>query len=186
MLPLWFTNSPAYGGISNAYRLYQGSLITYTNVHFLAADGTATFLGNKTYTLADSSGNTGTMYVYYGFPDIVGRVIPQGNIWRLTGPMSFYGGPAPAGYQIEPSTIADIVTTPPPAVNAAIAKSGGHPVLTWTAQPFMSYTVLRSAILSPNRADYLPVASGLTFNTTAGLFYDLTDPAPAFYMVISP
>jgi len=190
VLPLTFTNSVEYGGISNAFRLYQGSLITFTNVYFKAADGVATFTSGNT-TLTNENGDTFTMYVYSAFSDIIGQVIPQGKIWRITGPMSFYLSPtAPdrsAGYEIEPSMFEDIVTTPPAAVNVTVNVNGSsQPVLAWTAEPFTSYTVLRSSVLSPNLADYQAVASGLTFNTTAGTYTDTSAPAPAFYKVVSP
>jgi hypothetical protein len=70
-------------------------------------------------------------------------------------------------------------------VNVSVNGSG-KPVLTWTAEPFMSYTVLRSATLSPNLADYHAVASGLTFNTTAGQYTDTSASGAAFYKVTSP
>jgi len=190
VLPLTFTNSVEYGGISNAFRLYQGSLITFTNVYFMAADGVATFSSGST-TLTNLNGDTFTMYVYSAFTNIIGQVIPQGNVWRITGPMSFYLSTSSpdrsAGYEIEPSEFADIVTTPPAVPNVAISVNGsGQPVLTWTAEPFTSYTILRSPVCSPNLVDYVPVASGLTFNTTAGEYTDMSAPAPGFYKVISP
>ena len=191
VLPLTFTNSPAYGGVSNAFWRYQGSLLTFTNVHFPAADGVATFAGNTVYTLADDHGNTMPLYVYTGFSDLVGMVIPQGNLWRVTGPMSFYLSPTAtdrsAGYQFEPSKPEDFVTAPPAAVNVRVdSNPSGKPVLTWVAEPFMSYTVLRSATLSQNMGDYVPVASGLTFNSAAGQYIDSSAPAAAFYKVTSP
>jgi hypothetical protein len=193
VLPLTFTNSAAYGGISNALRSFTGSLITFTNVHFPAADGTATFAGNYTYVMADEQGNTFPLYIYYGFTSLVGMVIPTGNVWRVTAPMGVYesqtAADRSAGYQFEPSMPEDIVTTAPLPVNVAISVNGsGKPVLTWTAEPFMSYTVLRSAVLSTNIADYQAVASGLTFNTTSGQYTDqsATPGETWFYKVASP
>ena len=62
--------------------------------------------------------------------------------------------------------------------------SAGHPVITWTAQPFMSYSILRATnVLGP----YLPVATGLTFNSPAGTYTDLTPvSSTVFYKIASP
>jgi hypothetical protein len=192
VLPISFTNSAAYGGISNAFRLYQGSLLTFTNVSFPAALTNGAWAGGTTYAMVDSSGAVMPLYVYSGFADLIGQPIPA-FCWRVTGPMSFYlsttATDRSAGYQFEPSKPEDFITTPPLPVDVVISLNGsGQPVLTWTAEPFVSYTVLRSATLSPNLADYHAVASGLTFATTAGQYTDtnVLHVAPGYYKVTSP
>jgi hypothetical protein len=190
VLPCNFTNSVAFGGISNAFRLYQGSLLTFTNVSFPAALTNGTWVGGATYAMVDSSGAVIPVYIYSGFANLIGQPIPA-FCYRVTAPMSFYlsttAADRSAGYQFEPSMPEDFVTAPPLAVGVNVSVNGsGKPVLTWTAEPFMSYTVLRSATLSPNLADYHAVASGLTFNTTAGQYTDTSASGAAFYKVTSP
>src|SRR5262249_28749100 len=108
--------------------------------------------------------------------------------WTVSGPMGFFlGTTAPnrsAGYQLTPTLYSEIVTNPPPPAVGAVTSSAGHPVISWTAQPFMSYSILRATnVLGP----YLPIPSGLTFNSPAGTYTDLTPVSTTvFYKIASP
>ena len=83
-----------------------------------------------------------------------------------------------------PTLYSDIVTNEPPAVEGAIVASGGDPTVTWLAQPYLSYSILAGVDVT---GPYLPLVSGLTFNTTSGHYTD-TNAASAsrFYQILSP
>ena len=185
VLPFSFTNSAAYGGVGNAIRLYQSSVVTFTNVYFAAAGGT--FAGGQNYVLTNQAGETFALRLDARVFDIIGQPIPA-FAWTVTGPMGYFGSAtAPdrsAWYQILPTRYADIVTTSPPQVTVNVALSGNNAALTWTAQPYMSYTVLRAANVN---GPYVPLAGGLTFNTTAGQYTETSSsPSTRFYRVLSP
>lgn len=185
VLPLGFTNNAAFGGVGEAIRKYQGAMITFTNVYFVNAGGT--FGSGQNYVITNQAGERFSVRVDSRVFDIIGKPIPA-FAWTVTGPMAFFlntsAADRSAGYQILPTRYADIVTAPPPAVTGIIALSSGNAQITWTAQPHMSYSILRATDVN---GLYLPLTSGLTFNTTAGQYTD-ADPAPAtrFYKIVSP
>ena len=208
VLPLNFTNSVAYGGISNAIRLYQGMRVTFTNVYFPAADGVATFAGNSSYTMSNANGATLTLFVYSGFTNLIGTVIPP-FCYTISGPMSFFltatAADRSSGFQFEPSDPAlDFITTPSSPVTVSESYANGTNVLSWTAVPYnYSYTVLASSSVSGPytpltagivrppvsavNAPNLPVASGLIFPTSAASVTDTNATgAKKFYRVVSP
>jgi hypothetical protein len=187
VLPFSFTNSPAFGGTGKAIQLYQGLLVTFTNVFFPDGfAGTNVFAGGKNYALTNQAGEVFPFRVDARVGDIIGQPIPP-FAWTVTGPMSFFLGNTVAdrssGYQILPTLYADIVTNAPPAVLANIALEDGKPTLTWTAQPYMSYSVYGAAELS---GPYLPIATGRTFNSTSGRFTDTSGDSARFYKITSP
>jgi hypothetical protein len=188
VLPFSFTNSPAYGGISNAIHQYQGAYLTFTNVYFPAGfTPGAVFASGSNVTITNQAGEFLTMRVDSRVFDIIGKPVPK-FAWTVSGPMGFFlGTTAPnrsAGYQLTPTLYSEIVTNAPPPAVGAVASSAGHPVITWTAQPFMSYSILRATnVLGP----YLPIATGLTFNSPAGTYTDLTPvSSTVFYKIASP
>jgi hypothetical protein len=185
VLPLTFTNSVAYGGISNAFRLYEGTLLTFTNVHFPAADGTTMWAGNTTYAMVDAQGNAIPLYVYYGFANLLSMVIPTGTVWRVTGPMCFYLSPTAAdrssGYQFEPSMPEDFQINP---ATTTITLTAGSPTLTWPTLPLTLYSVLRATNVT---GPYAVLATGLYFPGTTGQYTDANPtPATRFYKITSP
>lgn len=188
VLPFSFTNSPAFGGVGNALRLYQGAVVTFTNVFFPAGfAGTNLFASGQNYALTNEAGETFTLRVDSRVGDIIGQPIPP-FAWTVRGPMSFYLGNTATnrsgGYQLLPTRYADIVTNAPPPVAGTITLVNGQAVVNWTAQPFMSYSLLRATDVA---GPYIPLVSGLTFNTASGQYTD-TNPVPAtrFYRIISP
>ncbi|HEY5909825.1 MAG TPA: immunoglobulin domain-containing protein [Verrucomicrobiae bacterium] len=187
VLPLSFTNSPAFGGASNAIIRYQGSVVTLTNVYFAAADGTAVFASGQNYTITNQEGEAFAFRVDSRVGDIIGKLIPS-FAWTVTGPMGYYlGATAPnrsSGFQILPTLYSDIVTEAPPAVTVSASNDQGKPTLTWLAQPYMSYSIYRATSVT---GPYVPLATGLTFNSTAGRYTDTsTSPDTRFYKVASP
>ena len=89
-----------------------------------------------------------------------------------------------AGYQLLATRYVDIVTNAPLATVGTVVLSAGNPTVTWAAEPFTAYSILRATNVE---GPYAPLVSGLTFNTSAGQFTDTnTVPAPRFYKITSP
>jgi hypothetical protein len=138
-------------------------------------------------TITNQAGEPFTLRVDSRVGNIIGKPIPR-FAWTVTGPMGFFANTTAtnrsAGFQIVPTRYLDIVTNAPAAVSASVAFSGGNATLTWTAEPYMSYTVFRATNIT---GPYLPLASGLTFVNTAGQYIDSSGgPTPRFYRVASP
>lgn len=187
VLPFNFTNGAAVGGVGDALRLYGSRVVTFTNVYFPAADGVATFAAGSTYYMTNNNGESFRLFLNAAMINLNGLVIPP-FAWTISAPMGVFLGDATvdrsSGYEMFPTDPGDIVITPPPQVTVSVALSGGNPVLTWTAQPYMSYTVLRATVVN---GPYVPIAGGLTFNTTAGQYTDTSGaPSTRFYRVTSP
>ncbi len=188
VLPFSFTNSPAFGGVGNAIQLYQGSVVTFTNVYFPAGfAGTNVFAGGVNYVITNLEGATFPFRVDARVGDIIGKPIPP-FAWTVSGPMSFFLGNTVAdrssGYQILPTLYADIVTNAPPPVTGEISVNNGVPVISWLAQPYMSYSIYRALSV---KGPYLPLVTGLTFNSTAGRYADTNVVnATLFYRIASP
>jgi Family of unknown function (DUF5689) len=185
VLPLSFTNSVAYGGTSNALRLYGGNLVTFTNIHFPQANGTLTFAANGTYTMVDGQGNTLKLFVYSGFPDVIGKVIPP-FVYTITGVLNEFLTATVAdrssGYELEVSKFADYITTPPPAISLSSKAPGA---VTINAVPYSyAYSVLSSANAS---GPYLPLIGSTVFSNTPATVVDTNITATAkYYRVTSP
>jgi hypothetical protein len=88
--------------------------------------------------------------------------------------------------------IGDIQTNPPPAVTAAATVSGNDVVLEWAAVPYTvdtrgaySYSVLSATDVG---GPYLPLATGMAFSTTNGVYTDTNGllGAQKFYRISSP
>ena len=83
-----------------------------------------------------------------------------------------------------PSRTQVLVTPPPAAATETIIQAGGESTVSWTAQPYLSYSILAATNVS---GPYLPLATGLAFNTTAGQFTDTNALAGTrFYKIASP
>jgi hypothetical protein len=187
LLPCSFTNSPAYGGISNAFRQYQGSLLTFTNVTFPDADGVKTWadIYSGDYQMIDSQGNSITLYAYYNFTNMQATIIPTGTVWRVTGPMSFFlsttAADRSAGYQFEPSMVEDWQINP---ATTAVTLTSGNPTLTWPTLPLTLYSVLRATNVT---GPYGVLATGLYFPSTNGQYMDANPtPATRYYKITCP
>jgi hypothetical protein len=153
VLPFSFTNSAAFGGAGNAIRLYQGSVVMFTNVFFSDGfAGTNVFTGGRNYTITNSAGETFAFRVDARVGDIIGKPIPA-FAWTVRGPMSFFlnttATDRSAGYQLLPTRYADIVTNPPPAMTASISNSASTRTVSWDAVPYnYSYSVLTATNVS--------------------------------------
>jgi len=187
VLPLNFTNGLAVGGVANAFRLYDGSVVTFTNVYFPAGFTGGLFTAGSTYLMTNTAGEAFKFFMNAATTNLNGNPIPQ-HAWIVRGPLGFYLGATvadrSAGYELDPTRIDDVVSTDPAPVTSAINEVSGHSLLSWVAQPFMSYTVLAATNVS---GPYVVLASGLTFNTTAGQYTDTNAvPATRFYKIASP
>ncbi len=189
VLPFGFTNGATIGGAGNAMRYYGGRIVTFTNVYFpVAFGGPTNFASGSTYTMTNINGESFRFFMNAAMTNLNGYPIPT-FAWTVRGPMTVFltsntTADRSSGYELTPTRIEDIVSTPPPSVTQTIALAGGQPSLTWVAQPFMSYSILRAVNV---QGPYLPIVTGLTFNTTAGQYTDTTaGSGPAFYRIISP
>jgi len=185
VLPFSFTNGVGFGGVGESIRKFQGLVVTLTNVYFVNAGGT--FGSGQNYVMTNRAGETFSFRVDSRVSDIIGKPIPQ-FAWTVTGPMAFFlsttAANRSAGYQILTTRYVDIVTAEPPAVSGAGILVGGQPMVTWAAQPYMSYSILAASDVA---GSYLPLMTGLTFNTAAGQFTDTNaSPATRFYKIVSP
>jgi hypothetical protein len=97
-----------------------------------------------------------------------------------------------SSYELYVTRIGDIVTTPPPQVQVSATVSGNDVTLSWPAVPYTpdtrgayAYTVWSAAELS---GPYLPLATGLAFNTANGVYTDKNAllGAQKFYRISSP
>jgi Immunoglobulin domain len=187
VLPFNFTNGVAVGGVGNAIRLYQSSVVTFTNVWFPAGYTNGTFSAGSTYLMTNSAGEEFKLFLNAALTNWNGVPIPQ-FAWTISGPLGYFlnntATDRSSGFEFDPSRPEDIVTNTPAAVTSTLGLAAGQPVLTWTAQPYMSYSIYRAAGVT---GPYVPLATGLTFNTTAGHY---TDASPVtgtrFYKITSP
>jgi Immunoglobulin domain len=187
VLPFNFTNSAAYGGISNAIRLYESAVVTFTNVYFPAGFTNGTFASGVNYLMTNLNGDTFIFRSDSRVFDIIGQPIPQ-FAWSVSGPMSFFlsatATDRSAGYEILPTRYVDIVTTAPAQPVGAVTLTSGKPVVTWVTQPYTSYSILRATNVA---GPYVPLASGLVFSGTTGQYTDTNAvPATRFYKIASP
>src|SRR5439155_9401662 len=132
-------------------------------------------------------GSTFRLFMNAAMRNLDGQPIPP-FAWTVSGPMSYFLGSTAAdrsaGFELDPTSYDEIVTNAPAPVTGTIAVSGANATITWVAQPYMSYSILRSSDVS---GPYVPIATGLTFNTTGGHYTDSTAGAgPQFYRIASP
>ncbi|EEF58075.1 immunoglobulin domain-containing protein [Pedosphaera parvula] len=186
VLPFSFTNSVAYGGISNAVRLYECAVVTYTNVYFPAGFTNGTFASGVNYTITNAAGETGVFRVDSRVGNIIGQPIPT-FAWTVTGPMSYFltatASDRSAGYELLATRLEDIVTNTPAAIGVTDAQSGTNNVLSWVTQPGYVYSVLQSANVA---GPYTRVAT--TYATGAAGSYVSTNAVTGskFFQIVSP
>lgn len=186
VLPFSFTNGVDYGGLANVFAKIVGSVVTFTNVYFAGA-GNLFAGGNSTDIITNLHGESFRLFRNTAMTNLTGQSIPA-RAWTLSGVLgTFLQSSDPnrgGGFQLFPTLYEEIVTNAPPSTTGQIVLAGDAPTISWVAQPYMSYSILGAANVE---GPYVPLASGLTFNTTAGQFTD-TNAAPAarFYRILSP
>ena len=187
VLPLTFTNGVGYGGVSNVVHRFEGAYVTFTNVYFPDGFAGANFAAGGTYIMTNQFGDKFRLFMNAAMKNLDGLPIPP-FAWTVSGPMGYFlsatAADRSAGFELDPTSYDEIVTNPPPPVTSSIAVSGTSVTITWQAQPYMSYSILLATDVS---GPYVPIATGLTFNTTAGQYTDANaGPGPQFYRVTSP
>jgi len=169
----------------------EGRIVMLTNVFFGTNAGTTIpTTGNNATSVVVTNGNGETFNVGFATVDLdtAGQTLPS-FAWSVIGPLSQNLGnaatPRNAGYQVSITKFSDIVTNPPPAVTVSDSRSGNSTILTWTAVPYSySYSVLAAASVT---GPYVPIATGLTFTTAAGIYTDASaSGSQKYYKVVSP
>lgn len=190
VISLSATNSPG-----NMETNIEGKIVMLTNVGFTATSLT-TGSGNTSLYVTNASSSVPFQIYLPGNTDydVRNQTIANRFAWTITGVMAQFksGVYATSGYELYVTRIGDIVTTPPPAVTATETRSGDNIVLTWPAVPYTpgtrgayAYSVLAATDVA---GPYLPLASGLAFNTTNGS-YTVTNAllgTQKFYRISSP
>jgi hypothetical protein len=173
----------------------EGRLIMFTNVYFTA--GLTTPSGNGSLYVTNASGGIPFQLFFPGGTDLDTRsqVINSRFAWTITGVASQYKSGtnySASGYELIVTRFGDIVTNPPPAVTSTAVISGADVNVTWAAVPYTpdtrgayAYSVLAATNVA---GPYLPLATGLTFNTTNGVYKDAGAGLGTlkFYRVSSP
>ena len=172
----------------------EGKLCMLTNVTFTTLPASATANYN---TYVQDAGAGPALNVFWPAaqdPDVQNQTLSTRFAYTITGVMSQFksGAYGPSGYELYITRIGDIQTNPPPAVTATASISGNDVVLSWAAVPYTTETrgAYAYSVLSATDAGgpYLPLAAGLAFNTTNGIYTDtnaLVGPQK-FYRISSP
>ena len=188
VLPFSFTNgSGAFISVSNVVRHYVGRYVTLTNMYFPGNVVGANFISGN-YILTNLAGEAFIFFLNAANVNVIGQPVPQ-FASKVSGAMGYFAtATAPnrsAGFEIDPSSYSDIVAGPNPPKGVIVVTGGGIPVINWSAQPFVPYSVLWSTNVA---GPYLSIATGLTFTTTAGTFTDMvnTNLPTSFYEISSP
>jgi hypothetical protein len=162
----------------------EGRFVMMTNV-FFPTDGTVLFPSGGNVIVTNQAGVPFIIFISAQCAEVIGQPMPT-FAWSVLGAMSQFqsGNYSSAGYELNVTSLGDIITNPPPAVMVSVSLSGTHVILNWTAVPYSySYSVLGAANLE---GPYLPVATGLTFTTANGAFTDTLGSSAKFYKVVSP
>jgi hypothetical protein len=172
----------------------EGRICMLTNVRFTTLPASATASYN-TYVTNESGGPALNVFWPAGTdPDVQNQTLSTRFAYTITGVMAQYrsGAYSTAGYELYVTRIGDIQTNPPPAVTATATVSGNDVVLGWEAVPYTidtrgaySYSVLSATDVG---GPYLPLATGMAFNTTDGVYTDTNAllGAQKFYRISSP
>lgn len=168
-----------------AIEALEGSLVTVTNV-LIGASGN--FGSGVNYVLTNSLGQILQLRIDARAGDIIGKAIPT-NAVNITGllaqNLTVGAADRKAGYQILPTRYVDFVTpSSHPAYSVVAAKGAGSTlVLTWTAQPAATYSVVGSdAVTGP----FTNVVTGLSFSSGEGTYTVPASGSAGFFRVVTP
>jgi hypothetical protein len=172
----------------------EGRLIMLTNVYFPAF----TNVTGSTITVTNGGMPFAVNFAGNSNQDLWNRTNPAPFFaWTVTGPCIQYTNTSSyvnAGYEINVTRWADIVTNAPPRPTVSATVSGKNVVLNWAAVPYdisvgggggYAYSVWSSPTLG---SGYQPLVTGLSFSTTNGV-YTVTNALPGtqrFYRISSP
>jgi hypothetical protein len=163
---------------------YEGSLCTVTNVYF---ENPGTLFANEGfYPVTNAAGVSGGLGVYTGEgdgPDVLGQPIPV-FAYSITAPLLQFDTDE---YELNVTSLSNIVTAPPPAVNDLTATlTSTNLALTWTAVP-ASYTYSiwgATNLLGP----WSILQGGLWFSNSSGTYSATvsTNTPAMFFQIDSP
>jgi hypothetical protein len=188
VMSLDWTNNPAFMETS-----LEGRICMLTNVWFtfLPTIGTGNY--NTYVTNASGALPFNVFFPAATDPDVRNQTLSTRFAYTITGVIAQYVPGAYANrYELYVTRIGDVQTNPPPAVTARATVSGNNVVLTWVAVPYAidtrgaySYSVLSATDVG---GPYLPLATGLAFNTTNGVYTDANAllNSQKFYRICSP
>ena len=184
------TNNPAFMETN-----IEGRICMLTNVWFTLPTIPATVSGNFNTYVTNASGGPPFNVFFPGNtdPDVQGKVLSTRFAYTITGVMAqFVSGSYANRYELYVTRIGDVQTNPPPAVTATATVSGNDVILNWPAVPYTidtrgaySYSVLSATDAA---GPYVPLATGMAFNTTNGVYTDTNAllGAQKFYRISSP
>ena len=187
VVPLSVTNNAG-----NMETNLEGRIVMLTNVGFTASLSTPAANGSLFAT--NSQGIFQIFFPSGTDADVKSKTLQSRFAYTITGVMSQFKSGAwnNSTYEVYVTRIGDIVTNPPPAVTVTASTSGNNVVLNWTAVPYTettrgaySYSVLAATdVIGP----YLPLATGMAFNTTNGTYTDINAllGTQKFYKIVSP
>jgi hypothetical protein len=188
--PLPAAKTLAFATTNNlpAIEALEGSLVKVVNVTLPRP--TTNFVGNTTYNMTNSAGETLALYINSQVAAIIGQPIPSGP-QTITGVLGQFtsnsGTNRSLGFQVIPTRFEDIEagSAVHPAFTLSVAKGAGSTVvITWPAQAAATYSVLGAGAVT---ASFTNVATGLTFPGGAGSY---TVPAATqglgVYRVVTP
>jgi hypothetical protein len=162
----------------------EGRFVMMTNV-FFPTDGMVLFPSGGNVIVTNQAGVPFIVFISSQCAELIGQPMPT-FAWSVLGAMAQFqsGNYSSAGYELNVTSLADIITNPPPPVTVSASLSGNHVTLNWTAVPYSySYSVLGAANIA---GPYLPVVTGLTFTTSNGAYTDTLGGSAKFYKVVSP
>jgi hypothetical protein len=162
----------------------ENRFIMLTNVYFPLA-GT-TFTGGESLTVTNQSGGSFTVFVSAQCTNVVGQAVPS-FASSLLGPIVQFksGAYSTSGYEVYLTSMSDLVTNAPPAVDVTAVRAGTNLFLNWTVVPYSySYSIEAATnVIGP----YNAALTGLTFtNSPAALKLPVTDGRDVFYRIVSP
>ena len=194
VLPLNFTNSPAYGYCTNVIKTISGSLVAFTNVYFpdgFASNKFNNYSSSSSFPMTNAQGDSVTLYAYYHFDNqFLTNLVPK-FAYRVTGVLSYHIGNASnpsANFQVEPTGMEDFLLDP---TITTITLTAGQPTLKWPVASITPYSVWRATNVT---GPYVPLATNLTFTSPdpphTNAWGQYTDPNPTpdtrFYKITSP
>ena len=171
----------------------EGRIAMLTNVWFTFIPSIGTTYLN-TYVTNAGGGAAFNVYFPSYDQDLWNQTLTTRFAYTITGVLTQYksGAYGPSGYELDVTRIGDVQTNPPPAVTATATVSGNNVVLQWAAVPYTTDTrgAYSYSVFSANDVGgpYLPLATGMAFNTTNGVYTDtnaLSGPQK-FYRISSP
>jgi Immunoglobulin domain len=162
----------------------EGRLVMLTNVFFPTSGG-AVFGSGANVIVTNQSGAPFIVFVSAQIADVIGQPMPKFAYSVLGAVTQFKSGTySSAGYELNLTSLSDIITNPPPATTASATLVGQTVVLSWTAVPYnYSYSVLSAPSVT---GPWTPLVSGMTFTNPSASYTDTLTGSAKFYRIATP